>query len=65
MARLRQMFCVHWFDVLPRYEYEYGEGQIVCTEQKTFRAVIEPRTCSKCGLNETRRIGEPSFLGWN
>lgn len=64
MRTLKQLFCTHWFDTQPTYEYEYSDGQIVCAEQRTFRATIEPRECSKCGLKEYRRIGEPVFLGW-
>lgn len=65
MRRFGQIFCIHWFDAMPRYEYEYSAGVIICTEQKTFRALMEPRICSKCGLTEERRIGEPVYLGWN
>lgn len=64
MKKLRQIFCVHWFDIGPDYEYEYSDGAIVCMEQRTYLVKVQPRVCSKCGLSETRRVGQPIPLGW-
>lgn len=63
--KLKQIFCLHWFDERPTYEYEYSAGPIICTEQRTYRATIQPRICSKCGLKEERRIGDPVCEGWS
>ncbi len=63
MINFKQLFCTHWFDIKPTYDYEYSSGQIVCTEQRTFKATVEPRECSKCGLQETR-ILNTEYLGW-
>lgn len=60
----KQLFCLHWFDLQPRYEREYSEGPIICFERRHFRATIERRICSKCGLEEERRIGDPVYDGW-
>jgi len=65
MRTLKQFFCTHWFDPQPMRDYEYSSGPIVCGDQRSFRATIEPRICSKCGLSEERRIAEPEYLGWN
>lgn len=64
MRPFRQLLCLHWFDVLPSEQYVSYVGPIVCTEQREFLVMVEPRICSKCGLRETRRVGEPVFLGW-
>lgn len=63
IKRLRQLFCVHWFDPLPDYSYEYSAGQMVCGEQRLFSATREQRRCSKCGLEETR-VRNIECLGW-
>jgi predicted Zn-ribbon and HTH transcriptional regulator len=65
MRRLKQIFCVHWFDEQPVREYGYSEGAIICMEQKSYRVTVQPRACSKCGLTEERRVGEPIYEGWN
>lgn len=65
MRPLKQIFCVHWFDVQPNREYDYSSGAIVCCEQKTYSVTVQPRICSKCGFTEERGIGEPIYLGWN
>lgn len=64
MPRIKQFLCLHWFDVLPTYQREYSHGAIVCMERRVSRGTFESRTCSKCGLQEERRVGEPEFLGW-
>lgn len=63
--KLKQIFCVHWFDEQPTQEYTSHEGAIVCAEQKSYHITVQPRVCSKCGFTETRRIGEPVYEGWD
>lgn len=65
MRRLRQLLCVHWFDEQPTYEYQFSNGPIICTQQKSWTAAMQPRVCSKCGLKEERRVGELVFNGWD
>lgn len=63
--KLRQFFCVHWFDEQPLRQYaEYGDIIIAC-QQREYLVTVQPRVCSKCGFEETRRIGEPVYQGWN
>ncbi|MDI1262659.1 MAG: hypothetical protein PS018_05315, partial [bacterium] len=65
MRRLKQLLCVHWFDVQPNQTRDEHRGAIVCNEQREFRVTFSERTCAKCGLAEERQIGEPEFLGWS
>lgn len=62
--RLKRLLCRHWFDEQEPYEHEYSSGDIICFERRQFRIKIQLRVCSKCGLKEERRIGEPAYLGW-
>lgn len=64
MRWLKQLICLHWFDIGPDYEYEESSGPIVCMEQSTYRITAQRRVCSKCGLSEQRRIGDSVCLGW-
>lgn len=64
MLRLRQIFCVHWFNEQPPEEYTYSEGHVICMQQRTYHVMRQYRACSKCGLDEYRRVGEPVYEGW-
>lgn len=64
MKSIKQLFCIHWFDEQPVRDYNYSVGLIICGEQKTCTVTVQPRICSKCGLKEERRIGEPIYNGW-
>lgn len=64
LKRIKRMLCVHWFDATTAYEFAEGRGPIVATQQKSWTFTQESRTCSKCGLVDTRRVGEPVYEGW-
>lgn len=61
----KQLFCLHWFNEVQTNEFSEYYGAIVCTQQKSRIYTQESRTCSKCGLVDTRRIGEAIFEGWS
>ncbi|MGJ4893795.1 hypothetical protein ACQR2B_06515 [Bradyrhizobium oligotrophicum] len=63
ITRLKRLFCRHWFDVVER-ETQFSTGPMICFEVKTWVGTFQDRTCSKCGLVETRRVGEAKFIGW-
>jgi hypothetical protein len=46
------------------YEFAESRGPIIATQQKTWTFTQESRTCCKCGLVDTRRVGEPVYEGW-
>lgn len=65
MIKLKQMFCCHWFDETGPYTVSYWDGPIICTEQRTYNVDVKERICFKCGKVESRRVGEPIYIGWS
>lgn len=65
VVRIRQLLCVHWFDVGPDVQREVSVGGIVNLQRKQYRIMEQQRICSKCDLREVRRVGEYEFLGWD
>lgn len=64
MFNLFKKKCEHWWSEPFDWEYDYHFGIIVCTEQKTNIQKVQIRTCKKCGIQDTLKIGEPVYVGW-
>lgn len=63
--RIKRAMCLHWFDAPTIHESDGYVGAIVCCQQKHFTFKVETRVCSRCGLSDSRRLGEPVFEGWD
>jgi hypothetical protein len=63
--KIRQAMCLHWFDPPTTREFSEYVGAIICCQQKSYRVTAETRVCSKCGLTDSRKIGDPVFEGWD
>jgi hypothetical protein len=65
LKKIRQARCLHWFNPPVTMEFTEWSGAIVCCQQKHWTYTQETRTCSKCGLTDSRRVGEPVYMGWD
>lgn len=64
-TRIKQALCLHWFDPVRTDEYSEHVGHFICHQQRLYEYTEETRTCSRCGLTDKRRVGEPRFIGWD
>lgn len=64
LKRIKQFFCLHWFDPVSVHEYEVWGGTIICCEQRRWDVKVLERKCCRCDLTDSREVSR-TYKGWS
>lgn len=64
LKRIKQFFCLHWFDPATVHEYSVYGTTIICTQVRVWNVKVLERTCCRCDLKDSREVSR-TYKGWS